>query len=43
MVKVLLNDVVIAEADSKPTVVEGNYYFAPDTVKTEYFTDSATQ
>jgi len=42
MVKVLVNDVVIAESDSKPTKVENNYYFAPDTVKTEYFTDSAT-
>ncbi|KIM30070.1 hypothetical protein M408DRAFT_328476 [Serendipita vermifera MAFF 305830] len=43
MVKVLYNDVVIAESDTKPTVVEGNYYFPPSAIKKEYFTDSNTQ
>ena len=27
--------VIIAESD-KPTRIEGNYYFPPDSVKTEY-------
>lgn len=43
MVQVLVNDVVIAESATTPTVVEGSYYFAPDTLKKEYFSDSNTQ
>ncbi|KAG8765001.1 hypothetical protein FRC16_008192, partial [Serendipita sp. 398] len=26
-----------------PPVVEGNYYFPPDAIKREYYTDSGTQ
>lgn len=45
MVKVFLNEVLIAEADEVP-VVEGNFYFLyfpPDTITKEYFSDSNTQ
>jgi uncharacterized protein (DUF427 family) len=42
MVKVFLNEVLIAEADEVP-VVEGNFYFPPDTITKEYFSDSNTQ
>lgn len=41
MVKVTLNGTVIAEA-ANPPVVEGNYYFPPDTVKTDIFSKSDT-
>jgi len=41
MAKALWNDTVIAEsADTK--VVEGNQYFPPDSVKKDFFRDSAT-
>jgi len=41
MAKALWNDTVIAEsADTK--VVEGNHYFPPDSVKKDFFRDSAT-
>jgi len=41
MAKALWNDTVIAEsADTK--VVEGNHYFQPDSVKKDFFRDSAT-
>jgi hypothetical protein len=43
MYQVLLNDTVVAESANKPTVVEGNYYFAPEHVMMEYFTNSNTQ
>jgi uncharacterized protein (DUF427 family) len=42
MVKVILNNVVIAETDKYETV-EGNKYFPPESLKKEYFTDSNTQ
>ncbi|CAG7853505.1 SubName: Full=Uncharacterized protein {ECO:0000313/EMBL:CCA74770.1} [Serendipita indica DSM 11827] len=41
MVKVYLNDVLVAEGENPP-VVEGNYYFPPSAIKKEYFTDSQT-
>ena len=41
MAKALWNDTVIAEsADTK--MVEGNHYFPPDSVKKDFFRDSAT-
>ena len=42
MVKVLLNNTVIAETD-KFEVVENNKYFPPESLKKDYFKDSATQ
>ena len=42
MVKVILNDVVIAETD-KYEVVEGNKYFPPESLKKDYFGDSNTK
>ena len=42
MVKVTLNGTVLAEA-ANPPVVEGNYYFPPDTVNKSAFTDSSTR
>ncbi len=41
MVKATWNGQVIAESDNT-VVVEGNHYFPPDAVKSEFFTDSAT-
>ncbi|THH31467.1 hypothetical protein EUX98_g2709 [Antrodiella citrinella] len=41
MVKVTLNGTVVAEA-ANPPVVEGNYYFPPDSVKMEIFSKSNT-
>ncbi|KAG8838186.1 hypothetical protein FRB91_007756 [Serendipita sp. 411] len=41
MVKVYLNNVLVAEGENPP-VVEGNYYFPPDAIKREYYTDSGT-
>ena len=41
MAKALWNDAVIAEsADTK--MVEGNHYFPPESVKKDFFRDSAT-
>jgi uncharacterized protein (DUF427 family) len=40
MVKVTLDDVVLADSDAT-IVVEGNHYFPPDAVKREYFKDSS--
>jgi uncharacterized protein (DUF427 family) len=41
MAKALWNDTVIAEsADTK--MVEGNHYFPPESVKKDFFRDSAT-
>ena len=41
MAKALWNDTVIAEsADTK--IVEGNHYFPPESVKKDFFRDSAT-
>lgn len=42
MVKVYVNDVLIAEG-ANPPVVEGNYYFPPEAIKKDYFKDSSTQ
>ncbi|KAJ3830640.1 DUF427-domain-containing protein [Lentinula raphanica] len=39
--KAVLDGVVLAESDDTK-VIEGNYYFPPETVKKEYFTDSNT-
>lgn len=39
--KATWNGVVLAESDAT-RVVEGNYYFPPEAVKREYFTESAT-
>ncbi|MCW6036269.1 DUF427 domain-containing protein [Spirulina subsalsa FACHB-351] len=41
MAKVTLNGVLLAESNNCE-VVEGNYYFPPDALKTEYFSDSNT-
>ena len=41
MVKVLLNNIVIAETDA-PVQVERNYYFPPDSVKKNYLSNSNT-
>jgi len=41
MVKVTLNDTVLAESD-QTIVVEGNHYFPPDSVKTDLFSASNT-
>ncbi|NQY05325.1 MAG: DUF427 domain-containing protein [Flavobacteriaceae bacterium] len=35
------NGVVIAKSD-QTVVIEGNHYFPPDTIKTEYFNNSDT-
>ena len=40
-VKAIWNGAVIAESSSTE-VVEGNQYFPPDSIKREYFKDSAT-
>ena len=42
MPKAILNGTVIAESDATE-VVEGNYYFPPDSVKKEFLTPSETQ
>lgn len=39
--KAIWNNTVIAESDTCE-VVEGNYYFPPDTIKREFFRDSPT-
>lgn len=39
--KAIWNGVVLAESD-KTVVVEGNHYFPADSIKREYFKDSAT-
>ncbi|KZV98868.1 DUF427-domain-containing protein [Exidia glandulosa HHB12029] len=41
MVKVTLDGTLIAESDAT-VVVEGNHYFPPESVKKEFFSDSAT-
>ncbi len=40
MPRAIWNNVVLAESD-KCEVVEGNYYFPPNTIKKEYFQDSS--
>lgn len=39
--KAIWNDTVVAESD-KTVVVEGNHYFAPETIKRDYFQQSST-
>ena len=41
MAKAIWNGTVIAESDNCE-IVEGNYYFPPDTIKSEYFKASDT-
>lgn len=41
MARAIWNGVVIAESD-QGKVIEGNYYFPPDSVKWEYFKESNT-
>ncbi|MCG8352063.1 MAG: DUF427 domain-containing protein [Chloroflexales bacterium] len=41
MPKAIWNGVVLAESD-EGRVVEGNYYFPPDSIKREYFRESET-
>jgi uncharacterized protein (DUF427 family) len=41
MPKAIWNNTVIAESDNCETV-EGNYYFPPDAIKSEYFQKSDT-
>ncbi|MBK8022504.1 MAG: DUF427 domain-containing protein [Chloroflexi bacterium] len=40
MVKAVWNGAVLAESD-KTIVVEGNHYFPPDAIRSEYFLDSS--
>ena len=40
--KVIYNGIVLAESD-KTEVVEGNHYFPPDSVKSEFFSKSSTR
>ncbi|MDC7998725.1 DUF427 domain-containing protein [Gilvibacter sediminis] len=39
--KAIWNDQIIAESDNT-VVVEGNHYFPPSTIKSEFFKDSQT-
>ena len=39
MAKAIWNGAILAESD-KTIVVEGNHYFPPDTIKSEYFKSS---
>ncbi len=41
MAKAIWNGTVLAESDNCE-IVEGNYYFPPDTIKSEYFKSSDT-
>lgn len=41
MTKAIWNNTIIAESD-QTEIVEGNHYFPPDSIKTEYFRPSAT-
>ena len=41
MAKAIWNGTVLAESDNCQ-IVEGNYYFPPDTINTQYFKDSNT-
>lgn len=40
--KALFNNVVIAESD-QTVVIEGNHYFPPSSLKTEYYVESTHQ
>lgn len=41
MIRAIWNGAVLAEAD-ETVIVEGNHYFPPESLRREYFTDSAT-
>ena len=41
MVKAIWNGIILAQSD-RCEMVEGNYYFPPDTVNREYFKESNT-
>lgn len=41
MAKAIWNGIVIAESD-KTLMVEGNHYFPPESVNTEYFKETST-
>lgn len=41
MAKAVWKDVVLAESD-QTIVVEGNHYFPPDSIKSEFFVESST-
>ncbi len=41
MPKAVWNGIVLAESDNTE-VVEGNYYFSPDSINQEYFKESGT-
>ena len=41
MAKAVWNNTVLAESD-RCEIVEGNYYFPPDSIQKEYFTPSPT-
>ncbi|MGL5035589.1 MAG: DUF427 domain-containing protein, partial [Microcystaceae cyanobacterium] len=41
MAKAIWNGTVLAESD-RCEIVEGNYYFPPDSLKKEFFQDSNT-
>jgi len=41
MAKAIWNGTVIAESD-KTVMVEGNHYFPPDSIKSEYFQETST-
>jgi len=40
MPRIIMNGTVIAESDNTK-MVEGNHYFPPESVKTEYFSETA--
>eukprot|EP01135_Chromosphaera_perkinsii_P004638 Nk52_evm31s292 gene=Nk52_evmTU31s292 len=42
MVVAKVGDVIVAESDACE-VIDGNYYFPPDSIKKEYFSDSKTK
>ncbi|MGB5596839.1 MAG: DUF427 domain-containing protein [Crocosphaera sp.] len=42
MAKAVWNDVILAESD-QGEIVEGNYYFPPDSINKQYFKESNTR
>ncbi len=42
MAKAIWNDVILAESD-QGEIVEGNYYFPPDSINKQYFKESNTR
>ena len=42
MAKAIWNDVILADSQ-QCEIVEGNYYFPPDSVNNEYFKESSTR